>query len=199
MSYFTTSGRNDGAAGIAAGVTHFSAHTDFPGSAGANEVSGGTYARQGATWGTATGGGVTQTGNADVPIPAATTVKYVGYWNALTTGTFKGAAPVGGTPMEYWVDATADTINRNAHGLANGTRVVFLNGTAPGGLTEGTEYFVVNTATNSFKVAATLGGTAIDLTAAGADTSIVSAMVPESFGNAGTLRVSGAQISLALL
>jgi hypothetical protein len=65
---------------------------------------------------------VTQTGNADIPIPAGVTVKYVGYWNALTGGTFKGAAPLGGTPMEYTVDTVADTVNRTAHGLANGDR-----------------------------------------------------------------------------
>jgi hypothetical protein len=199
MSYFATAGRNDGATGLSGGITHFSAHTAFPGTTGTNEVSGGTYARQAATWGAASAGAVTQTGNADIPIPAGVTVKYVGYWNALTAGTFKGAAPLGGTPFEYTVDTVADTVNRTAHGLANGDVVVFLNGTAPGGLTEGTEYFVVNTAANTFKVAATSGGTAIDLTAAPADTSIASKMVAEIFGSAGTLRVSGAQISLALL
>jgi hypothetical protein len=199
MSYFATAGRNDGVTGIVNGITYFSAHTDFPGQSGTNEVSGGSYARQPPTWGAASAGTVTQSGNADIPVPAGVTVKYVGYWSAVSGGTFKGAAPLGGTPMEYWVDTALDTVNRVAHGLANGDRIVFLNGTAPGGLVEGTEYFVVSSAANSFKAAATVGGAAIDLTSAPADTSVVSKMIPESFGSAGTLRVTGAQVSLALL
>lgn len=70
------------------------------------------------------------------------------------------------------IDATANTIGLTAHGLANGDRVYLTSagGSVPAGLTSGTIYFVVNTAADTFKVAATLGGSAIDITGVGSGT-----------------------------
>lgn len=51
------------------------------------------------------------------------------------------------------------------HGLANGTKVRFATtGALPTGVTAGTDYYVVNQATNTFQVAATKGGAAITTT-----------------------------------
>ena len=69
-------------------------------------------------------------------------------------------------------DAGADTVGWTAHGLANGTVVYFSNsgGGLPPELSAGVRYYVVNTATDTFKVSATSGGSAIGLSTAGTGT-----------------------------
>lgn len=58
-----------------------------------------------------------------------------------------------------------------AHGLANGTPVVFTTtGALPTGLTAGTTYYVVDADTDKFSVATTPGGLAIDTSSAGSGT-----------------------------
>ena len=67
------------------------------------------------------------------------------------------------------VDATADAITMTAHGFTDGDEVTYTVPAAPasaiGGLTDGTNYFVVGSTANTIQLAATSGGTAIDLTA----------------------------------
>ena len=66
------------------------------------------------------------------------------------------------------IDYSTETITATAHGFSNGNEVTYTVPTgqsAIGGLTSGTNYFVVSAATNSLKLAATSGGTAINLTA----------------------------------
>ena len=66
------------------------------------------------------------------------------------------------------IDYSTETITATAHGFSNGDEVKYTVPTgqsAIGGLTSGTNYFVVSAATNSLKLAATSGGTAINLTA----------------------------------
>lgn len=84
---------------------------------------------------------------------------------------FTSQAQLGcGTPAAYRTAATVTltiaspcVITWSAHGLANGDRVVFTTtGALPTGLTAGTAYFVVNATTNTFEVAATADGTAIN-------------------------------------
>ena len=71
------------------------------------------------------------------------------------------------------VDDTADTITISAHGLSDGDRLTYTvtsGETAIAGLTSGTTYYVVTSTTNTFQLAATSGGTAIDITAVGTGT-----------------------------
>ena len=66
------------------------------------------------------------------------------------------------------IDYSTETITATAHGFSNGNEVTYTVPTgqaAIGGLTSGTNYFVVSAATNSLKLAATSGGAAINLTA----------------------------------
>ncbi|MDA7435916.1 hypothetical protein N8630_02645 [Synechococcus sp. AH-601-C19] len=67
------------------------------------------------------------------------------------------------------IDYSTETITATAHGFSNGDEVTYITNAgsqaAIGGLTSGTNYFVVSAATNSLKLAATSGGTAINLTA----------------------------------
>lgn len=75
---------------LAAAGTYISAHTADPSTGGANEVTGGSYARQQTTWGAASNG--TRAGSqVTIPIPAATTVTHWGVWSAATGGTFYGS------------------------------------------------------------------------------------------------------------
>lgn len=66
------------------------------------------------------------------------------------------------------IQTAGNTITSAAHGFPNNSRVVFTStDTVPAGLTSGTTYYVVSTATNTFQVSATLGGSAIDITDVG--------------------------------
>lgn len=67
------------------------------------------------------------------------------------------------------INAGTDTITITAHGLSDNQRVVFRNegGALPAGLVAATEYFVINSAANTFKVSTTEGGAAVDITDGG--------------------------------
>ena len=66
------------------------------------------------------------------------------------------------------VSAANDTITITGHRFEDGDEVVYNVPAAPataiGGLTDGSTYYVVSKATNTFKLSATSGGSAIDLT-----------------------------------
>jgi len=67
--------------------------------------------------------------------------------------------------------ATPGVVTWTGHGFAAGTPVTFSStGTLPTGLTAGTTYYVVDLDTNTFSVAATPGGAAINTTGAGSGT-----------------------------
>lgn len=69
------------------------------------------------------------------------------------------------------IDTGADEFTSNAHGLANGTVVKFhATTTLPGGITEADTYYVINTATNTFQISQTAGGSAVDITSGGSGT-----------------------------
>ena len=61
--------------------------------------------------------------------------------------------------------ATDDTITISNHGFSDGDPLIFAgDGTIAGGISKHTTYYVRDVNTNTFKVASTTGGTAIDLT-----------------------------------
>jgi hypothetical protein len=68
--------------------------------------------------------------------------------------------------------ATTDVITSTAHGLSNGMTIEVYNigGALPTGLSAGTTYFVRDAAANTFKVALTASGAAVDITAVGTGT-----------------------------
>lgn len=171
-------------------LSHIGAHSGYPGLSGLNEVAGGAYARQAITMGATSGRQRASSGTPSIPIPAATTVYYLSLWSAVSAGTFQHFVPLGSTGLlNYTVDTTNDRILCPSHGLSNGNNVVFIGGTPPGGLTEGTVYFVVGSTTDYFQVSATLGGAAIDLTNT-TDTAMLTKIVPQTFSVSGNLSVS---------
>ena len=75
----------------------------------------------------------------------------------LTTGSITGATSAG----------SSATITAAAHGFVVGDMVQFVSGTGFTGLAAGTNYFVTASATGTFEVSATKGGTAITISAEG--------------------------------
>ena len=70
------------------GWSYVSLHTADPGTTGASEVSGGTYARVAVTWNSPSGGSVSNCGALSINLPASTTASYFGVWSATTAGTY---------------------------------------------------------------------------------------------------------------
>lgn len=89
---YTTNGKN--AMLNALGVTHASLHDGDPGQTGASEITGGAYARKSITLAAAAAGSVDSTNAPIFDVPAGITVRYVGFWNAATSGTFLASSAV---------------------------------------------------------------------------------------------------------
>lgn len=131
-------------------------------SAAGTEVVGGSYAAQTLTFAAAAAGSkATSAALTFTSMPATDVQGWVIKDSAGTNRKWYGLwSPKSGTAQ-----ATGDTITATAHGYANTQKVVFQIGYAPTGLAANTTYFVVGSAANTFQVAATSGGVAIDITA----------------------------------
>lgn len=70
----------------------------------------------------------------------------------------------------FTADVGTDVITSAAHGLVDGRPVRFEGVDLPDGMVQGTVYYVRDATTNTFKIAATLGGAAINLLDAGTGT-----------------------------
>lgn len=69
------------------------------------------------------------------------------------------------------VDTGTDTLTSNSHGLSDGDTIYFLSTSHVGdGLKQGVTYFVRDSATNTFKVASSPGGSAVDIQGSGGGT-----------------------------
>ena len=176
--------------------SHMSLHSAFPGGTGANEIAGGSYARQAIAWGAAAAGVKSASNQPAATVPAAATVAWIGYFSALSAGNFLGYAPAGGSPFKYRVDTIGNAIDAPGHGLADDEQVVFYGGTPPAPLVEGAAYFVVGSAADTFQVAATQGGAVIDLTSGGDAKMRCSKIVPETFGAEGTFTATSLTLDL---
>lgn len=194
----TTNGRNQLL--DATDVAFLSLHTDFPGQNQANEITGGSpaYARKAVTFASAASGSKASSDSQAFDVSASSTVRWIGYSDAVTAGNGRGASPNGAVPKEFIVDASADTINMPAQPYADTNKIVFYGGTPPGGITEGVIYFVRDSATDSFKVAATSGGSAIDLTSQADPGVVCSKIVEETFGSQGTFTLATGAAVIAL-
>ena len=82
---------------LGAAIGFIGLHSADPGSAGSNEIAGGSpaYARKAVTWAAASGGVVAKSG-ADIvfDVEGGDTVSFHGYWSAATVGTCYGGADV---------------------------------------------------------------------------------------------------------
>lgn len=95
------------ATAISALGAYISAHTGAGGTTGANEATGGSYARKLTTW-TPGATGVVNGSTVNVPVAAGTYVEG-GIWSAVSAGTFVGSqAFAGGNVIVSGVGASID-------------------------------------------------------------------------------------------
>lgn len=144
---------------------------------GGTEVSGGSYARVAITNNTTNwpnfSAGLKSSGTAiNFPTPTADwgTVVAWGLFDAASAGNLLFWGPLGGLPKQFIADVD-DSITSNSHGFSDGQKVrveALTNVNLPSGLSANTDYFVRDSAANTFKLAATQGGAAINITADGA-------------------------------
>lgn len=69
-------------------AAYISLHTADPGETGINEVTGGSYARQSASFNVAASGATANSGVVDFISMPAVTVTHIGLWDAATGGNF---------------------------------------------------------------------------------------------------------------
>jgi hypothetical protein len=169
---------------------------------GSNELAGGSpaYARQALSWSAAAG---ESKALASSPmaynVPGSSTVAWIGLWSALSGGTFSGMGANGGQSQYITTAAVSGNLFvAPGSGYGNGATVVLLpsaGSTTPGGFTIGTIYYVVGASGASFQLAATSGGSAITVTAAGS--ALVQGITVETFsGGGGTFTMSADLLSM---
>ena len=97
LTYLTAAQANAGIAAMFVPTTTYygSLHTTTPGTTGAAEVTGGSYARQAAVFGTAASGVESTTDAQNWTSMPAVTVGYFGFWTASTAGTWLGGGALG--------------------------------------------------------------------------------------------------------
>lgn len=80
---------------LGASAVYVSLHTADPGATGVNEVTGGApaYARKAITWSGASSGSKSASNQPVFDVPACS-ISYVGYWSAITGGTFYGSSTI---------------------------------------------------------------------------------------------------------
>jgi len=185
-------------------ATHAALCTAFPGVGPgvANEVAGGSYARQAITFGAAASGIRTSTNAPAFPVPAAT-VAWIAFMTAISGGSMLAASPNNGNPKEFQMSSVlANGIYLPAHGYTAGTtQITFYGGTPPTGLVEGTTYVVCNDGSmtaDAFKVAQVATPTVpIVISGTPGTACVVSIIVPEVFAAPGTFNLAiGATLNL---
>ncbi len=71
----------------------------------------------------------------------------------------------------FTADNTTDTFTQTSHGMPNGTIImVTSSGTLPSGLSGNTQYYVINTMTDTFQLSLTSGGSAVAISTDGSGT-----------------------------
>ena len=118
MADFPSGSSNIAVAAVTADAVYLSLHTADPGTTGADEVSGGSYARQAITWNAASSGYQTSSdGQTFTGMPTVSGDLWLGLWGASSGGTF------------YWGDPDSAVTGP----VVAGNSVVFLTGAVQAG------------------------------------------------------------------
>jgi len=105
-------------------------------------------------------------------IVAATEVEDTNVYLATLDETKGYLAYLNGSFNSFTANAGTDVFTDNSHGLVNGDALRFKGTDLPAPLEQSTIYYVRDATTNTFKVAATAGGAAIDITDVGSGTMV---------------------------
>jgi hypothetical protein len=95
-------------------------------------------------------------------MPLTTLGKNTGLTAIASAATHVGAFQAG-TALTSVTGATPSTFTKSAHGMANNTLVLVSALSGGTSLVAGRPYFVINQATNTFQLALTPGGAAVDM------------------------------------
>jgi len=198
MNVFVDSALNTMLDSLAALLDEASLHTAFS-TTGANEVVGGSYARQAITWNAAASGALDSSNAPSFSVPGSNTIRFIGFYDTVPSpDVFQGMMPnqqAGDEgPRRFVVDVTNDTIEDPTNAFVNDENLVFIGGTAPGGLTEGTVYWIVSRTATDYGVAATQGGGSITLTTEGDQDVRIWQIREETFASDGTFNLTDADI-----
>lgn len=189
---------------FAVATAYLSLHIGNPGITGANELTGGSYARQLIAWSAASGGSKANSGALSFTgLPAVvsgTPLTHMGIWTAVTAGTFLWAGPIGTQKiLPFTAITTGNAFQAPAHGLIATDMIDLVDiydGVIPGGYTEFTNYFVISPATDTFTVSATSGGAAITVSAGGGG--MLRRIQPKTANAGDTLSVAISALTAAL-
>lgn len=96
MARLPVAGQNAAIAVVLVPATtyYLSLHSADPGTTGASEISGGSYARQAYVPTSASAGAESNTALITVPNLGAVSITHIGIWNAATVGTYLIGAPL---------------------------------------------------------------------------------------------------------
>lgn len=194
---------NDMLDSLSAELDQVSLHSAYSAS-GANEVTGGSYARQAITWNAAASAALDSSNAPSFSVPSGQTVAWIGFWDtAPSPDSFRGMTTnrqTGDTAptSKFIVDTALNNIQCPAHGLVVDDRVAFWGGTPPGGLTEGTHYWVVTATADTFQVGTTQSQSPeTGLTNQGdADVTLAQIRI-ETFASDGTFNLTDADVDFA--
>lgn len=112
MAGIVAAGLNAAANGFAAAFPYLAIHTADPGTGGTSPAA---SARVAAGWGAAANGVITATNKAFTGGAASGPATYVGYWSALTAGTFGGSRALTGDQTfnasgQYTITSVSETV-----------------------------------------------------------------------------------------
>ena len=93
MAGIVAAGANLMLTGLTTNAVFVSLHTADPGTSGTSEVTGGSpaYARKSITWTAAAASTTSNSAQVVFDVPTSTTIRFLGYWSASTSGTFYGS------------------------------------------------------------------------------------------------------------
>jgi len=91
MAGLVDAGKNLLLEGLATGVSYVSLHTADPNGTGSGEVSASPYARKSVDWAAAASASISSASAIVFDVPGSTTIEYLGYWSASTSGTYYGS------------------------------------------------------------------------------------------------------------
>lgn len=174
-----------------------SLHTAYS-STGVNEVAGGSYARQTTAWGAAAGGTISLSNAPVFSVPGSTTVRYIGLWDAVSSGNFQGMFPnsAGNSPFAFAVAASGTFLAPGSAYPGSTSVVLFASpgSTLPSPFAAGTVYYAASPSGDTFGLASSLGGGAVTVTVDGSG--VVQVIAPATFSGSGTFTVSTGSLTM---
>lgn len=137
------------------GTSNVAAETDRVAVSFANAASGAVVSNDDTVW---------------TSVAATESYSHISLWDASTAGNCLWYGPLGAGTKAVCTATSADTFTSYAHGYSDNDRIeVFAREGAglPTGISEGTLYYVVSSATDTFQLSTSQGGGAVNLTSNG--------------------------------